>query len=613
MDPTMEPPMDPMMDPMSNPEASDVVLFAINQLDNSGQSGWAMLTSMGDDTRVRLSLSGGTMASLDVHIHVGQCGAPEGIRHILGDIADGVSDATLEGVTLESLLVGNLAINAHSEEDATNLTACGNIPIAGSYVTIDLNELNDSGQSGWATLTSRGNDLEVVSHLHEGTMTSGAVHIHEGQCDSLGGVANPLSSFVDRTSSTLIAGLSLDGLMTGGFAINAHNADNPGTFTACGNIPADPMDPMTDPMSNPEASDVLLIALNELNSSGQSGWAKLTAMGNDTHVVLSLSEGTMVSGAVHLHMGQCDSLGGVKYPLSSFSYGVSDTTLENATLESLLVGNLAINAHRANEPVTLTACGNIPPAGSFLTIALDELNDSGQSGWATLSSRGNDLEIVSHLHEGTMTSGAVHIHEGQCESLAGVANPLSSFVDRTSSTLIAGLSLDSLMTGGFAINAHNADDPGTYTACGNIPADPMDPMMEPAMEPTMEPTTEPIMDPTMDPTTEPTMGSTTVQLDIVNFALPDVTVTVGDTINWNQLDTAPHTSTSGTDGVYNGSGWDSPLLNRGEAYSHTFTQAGTFAYTCRLHPSMSGTVTVVDGSGASGTSMSQVPQSVDGY
>jgi glucose/arabinose dehydrogenase/plastocyanin len=75
------------------------------------------------------------------------------------------------------------------------------------------------------------------------------------------------------------------------------------------------------------------------------------------------------------------------------------------------------------------------------------------------------------------------------------------------------------------------------------------------------------------------------------FSPAAVTINVGDTVTWRQLDFLEHTSTSGSGGTPNGI-WDSPFLNRGESFTHTFTTAGTFPYFCRPHTFMTGTVTV---------------------
>ena len=226
---------------------------------------------------------------------------------------------------------------------------------------------------------------------------------------------------------------------------------------------------------NGASGSVVLIALNEQNDSGQSGWAMLTGSGDDTEVVLSLSTGAMETGSVHIHTGQCgDALGGVAHGLTSFVGGAggSVTLLEGVSLDSLLNGDFAINAHNAETGSIYTACGNIP-AEHIVLIALDEQNDSGQSGWAELTSRGSDTKVVLSLSTGAMETGSVHIHTGQCgASLGGVAHGLTSFVGGAggSTTLLEGVSLDSLLNGDFAINAHNAETGSIYTACGNIAA-----------------------------------------------------------------------------------------------------------------------------------------------
>ena len=73
---------------------------------------------------------------------------------------------------------------------------------------------------------------------------------------------------------------------------------------------------------------------------------------------------------------------------------------------------------------------------------------------------------------------------------------------------------------------------------------------------------------------------------------PVVTINVGDTVIWNNLDTAAHTVTSG--GVANGPDgkFDSSLLPSDSAFSHTFDEKGSFDYYCIVHPWMTGTVNV---------------------
>ena len=100
---------------------------------------------------------------------------------------------------------------------------------------------------------------------------------------------------------------------------------------------------------------------------------------------------------------------------------------------------------------------------------------------------------------------------------------------------------------------------------------------------------------------------------ISNFVLPNLTLSVGDTVEWTNQDSASHTTTSGTGGRFDDIGWNSPTLSTGESFSHTFDQAGTFTYTCRIHPSMSGTITVSTGEAALSLPSSSPSSGLDGY
>ncbi len=83
-----------------------------------------------------------------------------------------------------------------------------------------------------------------------------------------------------------------------------------------------------------------------------------------------------------------------------------------------------------------------------------------------------------------------------------------------------------------------------------------------------------------------------VQVQILNARLPSITVIAGTTVTWVQKDPTPHTTTSGSNGVFGGKGWDSPPLEKDQTFSRIFTEPGVFPYTCRIHPDMNATVTV---------------------
>jgi amicyanin len=77
------------------------------------------------------------------------------------------------------------------------------------------------------------------------------------------------------------------------------------------------------------------------------------------------------------------------------------------------------------------------------------------------------------------------------------------------------------------------------------------------------------------------------KVSISNFAFDPavLTVKVGSTVTWTNNDIVAHTVTF-TDVA------NSPVLNRGDHFSRTFTKAGTYSYICSIHPFMHGMVVV---------------------
>ena len=85
-------------------------------------------------------------------------------------------------------------------------------------------------------------------------------------------------------------------------------------------------------------------------------------------------------------------------------------------------------------------------------------------------------------------------------------------------------------------------------------------------------------------------ASKSENVDIVEFTYqPDpVVVAVGGKVIWQNQDTAPHTATA-DDGSF-----DTGTIEKGKTGSETFKEAGTFTYFCEIHPTMHGTVEVVE-------------------
>jgi plastocyanin len=81
-------------------------------------------------------------------------------------------------------------------------------------------------------------------------------------------------------------------------------------------------------------------------------------------------------------------------------------------------------------------------------------------------------------------------------------------------------------------------------------------------------------------------------VDIVNFQHQSITVEVGTTVKWTNQDQAPHTVTSGKPGDQSDL-FDTRNLGNKGMFQFTFDQEGEIAYFCRIHLSMTATITVV--------------------
>lgn len=138
-------------------------------------------------------------------------------------------------MTVAGLMVAGLVAGGCGDDADTEVVGgSGN----GDEVTVQLEEQNDSGVSGEATLTSQGEDKTKVELDLEGGEEGAAhpVHVHAGTCDELGDVEHPLTDVEDGTSETTID-VPLKELQDGEFAINAHeSAEKIDNYVACGVI-----------------------------------------------------------------------------------------------------------------------------------------------------------------------------------------------------------------------------------------------------------------------------------------------------------------------------------------------------------------------------------------
>ena len=131
------------------------------------------------------------------HLFIGSAGGVEVTAWVDGaqvgsaTVADGTYNITVNpgteswgGKTVSFQIDGTDAAETatfvHGGADELNLTASVMVA-AGRVLTLDLAELNDSGQSGTATLTEMGPNTQVVLSLPAGALPTELVHSHLGR------------------------------------------------------------------------------------------------------------------------------------------------------------------------------------------------------------------------------------------------------------------------------------------------------------------------------------------------------------------------------------------------------------------------------------------------
>ena len=121
------------------------------------------------------------------------------------------------------------------------------------------------------------------------------------------------------------------------------------------------------------------------------------------------------------------------------------------------------------------------------------------------------------------------------------------------------------------------------------PSPPSQPSAPPASEgapPASRPTVSPATSPSPSPATKAAAPSEVIINDLA-FQPRDLAVRVGETVTWVNREKPPHTTASKSTKE-----WESPILETGGRFQHTFDKAETYDYWCTIHPDMLGTVTV---------------------
>ena len=89
------------------------------------------------------------------------------------------------------------------------------------------------------------------------------------------------------------------------------------------------------------------------------------------------------------------------------------------------------------------------------------------------------------------------------------------------------------------------------------------------------------------PASEASAATHPITIKSYAYGSGSMTISQGDTVTWTNKDSVPHDVV-----VTNGPvKFRSPMLTEGKSWSYTFNKAGTYSYTCSVHPDMHATVT----------------------
>ena len=84
-------------------------------------------------------------------------------------------------------------------------------------------------------------------------------------------------------------------------------------------------------------------------------------------------------------------------------------------------------------------------------------------------------------------------------------------------------------------------------------------------------------------------GVVQVAMKDIKFIPANITVKVGQQINWTNEDQVPHTATT-----TKGEKFDSGNVPPGESFKYTLRNRGKIDYFCKIHPQQKGTITITE-------------------
>jgi|GEM_PF-2830591 len=220
--------------------------------------------------------------------------------------------------------------------------------------------------------------------------------------------------------------------------------------------------------------------------------------------------------------------------------------------------------------VAFSACQPKQPQGAE-SSGLAELNDESLDEATVTSEVVSSTESVAPAEPQTTTTtkAPAAVSSTAVETTLTLPETTSSSVAETTSTVLSTTSAAPQTTSTTATTASTTSTIATPTT-------------------TEATTTTTIAEST---TTSMPMSSSYYSIDIsgFSFAPSALTIRVGDTVTWTNLDSAIHTVTFSGSASLSSSG-----LQEGDTHSASFDAVGTYTYICSPHPSMQGTIIVTE-------------------
>ena len=127
----------------------------------------------------------------------------------------------------------------------------------------------------------------------------------------------------------------------------------------------------------------------------------------------------------------------------------------------------------SNQYSAPTSSMNASPSSAMMnetTVALTAVNNSGESGTATITETGGQTKVMINLTGFTKdVEQPAHIHLGVCPGVGAVKYPLTPIMNGTSVTVIPVTIADLKKQLPLAINVHKSKtEVSSYTACGPL-------------------------------------------------------------------------------------------------------------------------------------------------